>query len=137
MSAPEFARLMEIVHDIAPIYDLNAKNCYWFALLIFLVVRNRTGGTGNGGEKIKQRGKLGNYKLGGASASIYDEGGVPNHDYESALRDLQVSCYHPFIVPAAYRSRPTQKFMDKMDDPDQARRLMQERIAKLEKDKER
>ena len=91
MSAPQFARLVEIVHDIAPIYDLKKHNCYWFALLVFLVVRKRTGGTESGGDKIGQRGKLGNYRLGGASASVDDEGGVPNHEYERALRDLQVS----------------------------------------------
>lgn len=98
MSAPQFAKLLEIAHEIAPIYELKEKNCYWFALLIFLVVRKRTGGTENGGDKIEQRGKLWNYKLGGASVSIDDEGGVPNDEYERALRDLQVSHYHDFIV---------------------------------------
>jgi len=98
MSAPQFAKLLEIAHDIAPIYELKGKNCYWFALLIFLVVRKRTGGTENGGDKIERRGKLLNYKLGGASASDDDEGGVPNHEYERALRDLQASHCHDFIV---------------------------------------
>jgi hypothetical protein len=96
ISAPQFARLVEIAHDIAPIYDLKEHNCYWFALLIFLVVRKITGGTENCGDKIGQRGKLGNYKLGGAS--VGDEGGVPNHEYERALRDLQVSRYHDSIL---------------------------------------
>jgi hypothetical protein len=90
MSAPQFAKLVEIVHDIAPIYQLKEKNCYWFAVIIFLVVRKRTGGTEDGGDKIEQRGKLWNYKLGGASASVDDEGGVPNHEYERALKELQV-----------------------------------------------
>jgi hypothetical protein len=45
MSAPQFAKLAEIVHDIAPIYQLKEKNCHWFALIIFLAVRKRTGGT--------------------------------------------------------------------------------------------
>jgi hypothetical protein len=103
MSAPQFAKLAEIVHDIAPIYELKEKNCYWFALLIFLVVRKRTGGTENGGDKIERRGKLGNYKLGGASASVDDEGGVPNHEYERALRDLQASHYRDFIVSSTNR----------------------------------
>ena len=103
MSAPQFAKLAEIAHDIAPIYELKEKNCYWFALLIFLVVRKRTGGTEDGGDKIEQRGKLWNYKLGGATASVDDEGGVPNHEYERAQADLQVShchmisLYHPLI----------------------------------------
>ena len=47
----------------------------------------------NGADKIQRRGLLWNYKLGGASASD-DEGGVPNHEYERALRDLQVSNHH-------------------------------------------
>jgi len=107
MSAPQFAKLLEIGHDIAPIYELKGKNCYWFALLIFLVVRKRTGGTENGGDKIERRGKLLNYKLGGASASDDDEGGVPNHEYERALRDLQVSHCHDFIVSSTDPSRLT------------------------------
>jgi hypothetical protein len=98
MSAPQFAKLLEIAHEIAPIYDLKEKNCYWFAFLIFLVVRKRTGGMENGGDKIERRGKLWNYKLGGATASVDDEGGVPNGEYERALRDLQVSNYHDSIA---------------------------------------
>jgi len=97
MPAPQFAKLLEI----APIYELKGEICYWFALLIFLVVRKRTGSTENGGDKIERRGKLLNYKLGGASASDDDEGCVPNHEYERALKDLQ-------------------KFVDKMNDPDEA-----------------
>ena len=81
MPAPQFARLVEIVHDIAPIYDLKEHNCYWFALLTFLVVRKRTGGAENGGDKIGQRGKLWYYKLASASAYIDDEGDVPNQEY--------------------------------------------------------
>jgi hypothetical protein len=107
MSAPQFAKLLEIVHEIAPIYELKAKNCYWFALLIFLVIRKRTGGTENGGDKIERRGKLWNYKLGGASASVDDEGGVPNHEYERALGDLQASHCHDFIVSSTNLSRLT------------------------------
>jgi hypothetical protein len=98
MSSPQFARLVEIAHEIAPVYDLKEHNCYWFSLLIFLVVRKRTGGVEKGGNKIGQRGKLWYYKLGCASGSIDDDGGVPNHEYEWALRDLQVIHYHDFIV---------------------------------------
>jgi len=52
----------------------------------------------NGGDNIEGQGKLWNYKLGGASASVDDEGGVPNHEYERALSNLQVSHYHNFTV---------------------------------------
>jgi len=97
MSAPQFAKLLEIVHDIAPIYDLKERNCYWFALLVFLVVRKRTGGMETGGDKIERRGKLWNYKLGGPTASVDDQGGVPNHEYERALGDLQASHCRDFI----------------------------------------
>ena len=107
MSAPQFAKLLEIAHEIAPIYDLKGKNCYWFALLVFLVVRKRTGGVEKGGDKIERRGKLWNYKLGGATASIDDEGGVPNHEYERALGDLQASRCHDFIVSYTHPSRLT------------------------------
>jgi len=95
MSAPQFARLVEIAHEIAPIYGLKEHNCYWFALLIFLVVKKRTGGAEIGGDKIEQQGKLWYYKLGGHSG---DEGGVPNHEYERALEDLQVSNYRDLVV---------------------------------------
>ena len=54
MSTPQFAKLAEIVHDITPIYQLKEKNCYWFALIIFLVIRKRTGGTEDGGDKIER-----------------------------------------------------------------------------------
>jgi hypothetical protein len=134
MSAPQFAKLLEIAHEIAPIYDLKEKNCYWFALLVFLVIRKRTGGVENGGDKIERRGKLWNYKLGGASASVDDEGGVPNHEYERALRDLQVSHCHDSTVSFTNPSRLTQKFVDKMNDPDEAHRMTQaERLAEEER----
>ena len=95
MSAPQFARLVEIAHEIAPIYDLKEHNCYWFAHLIFFVVKKRTGGAEIGGDKIEQQGKLWYYKLGGHSGH---EGGVPNHEYERALKDLQVSNYRDLVV---------------------------------------
>jgi hypothetical protein len=107
MSAPQFAKLLEIAHEIAPIYDLKEKNCYWFALLVFLVVRKRTGGVENGGDKIERRGRLWNYKLGGTTASVDDEGGVPNHEYEKALGDLQASHCHDCIVSSTNTSRLT------------------------------
>jgi hypothetical protein len=107
VSAPQFAKLLEITHQIAPIYELKGKICYWFALLIFLVVRERTGGTENSGDKIERRGKLWNYTLGGASASVDDEGGVPNHEYERALKDLEASHCHDFIVSSTNPSRLT------------------------------
>jgi hypothetical protein len=105
MSAPQFAKLLEIAHDIAPIYDLKAKNCYWFALIVFLVVRKRTGGVETGGDMIERRGKLWNYKLGGASASVDDEGGVPNQEYERAVENLRASHCHDFIVSSTNPSR--------------------------------
>jgi hypothetical protein len=39
-----------------------------------------------------------NYKLGGANASVNDEGGVPNHEYARALKELQVRYYHDLSV---------------------------------------
>src|SRR5882762_10101666 len=127
MTAPQFAKLLEIAHNITPIYDLKAKNCYWFALIVFLVVRKRTGGVETSGDMIERRGKLWNYKLGGATASVDDEGGVPNHEYERALGDLQASHCHDFIISSTNLSHLTYTFMDKMNDPDEAHRLTQER----------
>jgi hypothetical protein len=54
MSAPQFAKLLEIAHDIVPIHNSKEKNCYWFALLVFLVVWGRTGGVETGGDEIEQ-----------------------------------------------------------------------------------
>ena len=39
------------------------------------------------------------------------------------------------LVSSANQSHLNQKFVDEMDDPDQACRLMEERITKLEKEK--
>ena len=76
------------------IVHCDTPYCYWFALLIFLVVKKRTGGAEIGGDKIEQQGKLWYYKLGGHSA---DEGGVPNHEYERTLKDLKVSNIRDFV----------------------------------------
>jgi len=50
MSAAELATTLEVVHNIAPNYTLRKYQCYWFSLLIYLVVRSRTGGRESNGE---------------------------------------------------------------------------------------
>jgi hypothetical protein len=107
MSAPQFAKLLEITHNIMPIYDLKEKNCYWFVLLVFLVVQQRTRGMETGGDMIQWQGKLWNYKLGGATVSVDNEGSVLNHKYKRALRDLQVSHCHDFIMSSTNLSHLT------------------------------
>jgi len=58
MSAPQLATLLDVVHALAPNYTTRKHQCYWYALIIFLVVRNRTGGIETRGDKIKLLGKL-------------------------------------------------------------------------------
>ena len=50
---------------------------------------------------------------------------------------LQVSRCHDFIVSSTNRSCLTQKFVDEMNDPDRARRLTEERISNVEKERVR
>jgi hypothetical protein len=58
MSAPQLATLLKIVHRLAPNYTLRKHQCYWFALLVFLVVRAKTQGRESNGSHIVKRGKL-------------------------------------------------------------------------------
>ena len=58
MSAPQLATLLDIVHHLAPNYTLRKHQCYWFALLVFLVVRTKTQGSESNGNHIMKRGKL-------------------------------------------------------------------------------
>jgi hypothetical protein len=58
MSVPQLATLLEIVHRLAPDYTLRKHQCYWFALLVFLVVREKTHGLESNGNHITKRGKL-------------------------------------------------------------------------------
>jgi len=56
MSAPQLATLLDIVHHLAPNYTLRKHQCYWFALLVFLVVRTKTQGSESNGNHIMKRG---------------------------------------------------------------------------------
>jgi hypothetical protein len=58
MSASQIAILLDVIHNLAPDYTLNKHQCYWFALIIFLVIRSQVRGTESHGALIVQRGKL-------------------------------------------------------------------------------
>ena len=58
MYAPQFATLVDIAHNLAPTYDLRKHQCYWFARITLLVIRNRTEGKESDGDEIKQLGRL-------------------------------------------------------------------------------
>ena len=58
MSAPQLATLLDVVHEIVRDYKLRKYQCYWFALVIFLVVKTQTAGEESSGKKIMELGKL-------------------------------------------------------------------------------
>lgn len=57
MTVPDFASLIEVVHAMAPKYTVNKHQCYWFALIVFLVIRERTGAKEKAGDCIRNVGK--------------------------------------------------------------------------------
>jgi len=93
MSAPQFATLLEIAHNLAPTYDLRKHQCYWFALIIFLVVRSRTEGKESSGDKIKQ---LGRWWYFAPEHTAGDDENVAKDEYEKAQIQLKVSHRHIF-----------------------------------------
>jgi len=129
MSAPQFATLVEIAHNLAPTYDLRKHQCYWFALIIFLVVRNRIEGKESNGDKIKQ---LGRWWYFAPEHTACDDENVAKDEYEKAQIQLTSESSLHILVRTIYSSHLIQVFEDKMRDPEKAQRLMKERIVKLD-----
>lgn len=90
MSAPQLATVLDIAHKLAPEYTLRKHQCYWFSLIIFLVVKSRTGGRESHGERIVQRGKL--FGLSPEHSAGEDEM-VAQEEYDKAWRQFNVSCH--------------------------------------------
>ena len=57
MSAPQLATVLEAAHNVAPNYSLKKYQCYWYALIVFLMARRQTNGD-ESNECIKSLGKL-------------------------------------------------------------------------------
>jgi hypothetical protein len=106
MSAAELATTLEVVHNIAPNYTLRKHQCYWFALLIYLVVRSQTGGRESNGELYVKRGKL----LGlTPEHSAGDDEMVAEEEYTKAWTQFTVS-YSLFTACAgADNGNPTER----------------------------
>ena len=81
MSAPQLATVLKIVHNLAPNYTLRKHQCYWFALLVFLVVRRKTGGHESNSDTIVKRGTLYGLK---PEHSAGDDEMVAMEEYERA-----------------------------------------------------
>jgi hypothetical protein len=94
MSAPELATAVEVVHNMAPDYTLRKHQCYWFALLLFLLVRSRTKGAESNSKVIVKRGKL----WGVAPPHCADDDQlVAEEEYENAWLNFKVR-YHIFTA---------------------------------------
>ena len=96
MSTAELATTLEVVHNIAPNYTLRKFQCYWFSLLIYLVMRSRTGGSESNEELYVKRGKL----LGlTPEHSAGDDEMVAEEEYTKAWNQFTVS-YSLFMACA-------------------------------------
>jgi hypothetical protein len=88
MSGPQLATVLEIAHSLAPDYTLKRHQCYWFALIIFLIIKSRTGGNESNGAHIVQRGTW--FGLSPDHSADVDEI-VAQEDYEKAWARFNVS----------------------------------------------
>jgi len=41
MSAPQHSTVLEVAHNLAPNYSLKEYQCYWYALIVFLIAKQR------------------------------------------------------------------------------------------------
>jgi hypothetical protein len=89
MSAPQIATVLEVAHNVAPNYTLKKHQCYWYALIVFLIVGKLTNGT-ESNECIKMRGKL--WWI-APSHSADDDENVVQDEYDKAWADFQVSLH--------------------------------------------
>lgn len=54
MCTPQLATVLEAAHNITPNYTLKKHQCYWYALIVFLIVRAKTKGEESNKDCIKQ-----------------------------------------------------------------------------------
>jgi hypothetical protein len=87
MSAPQLATVLEVAHNIAPNYTLKKHQCYWFALIVFLIARKQTKGT-ESNECIKTRGKL--WWM-APTHSADDDDNVVQDEYDKAWAEFRLS----------------------------------------------
>jgi hypothetical protein len=90
MSASQLATVLEVAHNVAPNYTLKKHQCYWYALIIFLIVRAKTKGKESNQACIKQRGKL--WWIAPTHTADDDEN-VVQDEYDKAWENFEVSRY--------------------------------------------
>jgi len=94
MSAPQLATALEVAHNIAPNYSLKKYQCYWYALIVFLIARKQTKGD-ESNECIKTLGKL--WWI-APTHSADDDENVVQEEYDKAWAQFQVSrCRFLFV----------------------------------------
>jgi hypothetical protein len=86
MSAPQLATVLEAAHNITPNYSLKKYQCYWYALIVFLMARKQTKGD-ESNECIKSLGKL--WWIAPAHSADDDEN-VVQDEYDRAWTQFQV-----------------------------------------------
>jgi hypothetical protein len=87
MSAPQLATVLEVAHNLAPNYSLKKYQCYWYALIVFLIARKQTNGD-ESNECIKTLGKL--WWM-APTHSADDDENVVQDEYDKAWAQFQVS----------------------------------------------
>jgi hypothetical protein len=87
MSAPQLATVLEAAHNVAPNYSLKKYQCYWYALIVFLMARRQTNGD-ESNQCIKSLGKL--WWIAPAHSADDDEN-VVQEEYDRAWAQFQAS----------------------------------------------
>jgi hypothetical protein len=87
MSAPQLATVLEVAHNLAPNYSLKKYQCYWYALIVFLMARKHTKGD-ESNECIQTLGKL--WWISPTHTADDDEN-VVQEEYDRAWAQYQVS----------------------------------------------
>ena len=88
MSAPQLAMVLEAAHNVAPNYTLKKYQCYWYALIVFLIIRAKTGGKESNKDCIEQRGRLWWIPR---TRSADDDENVVQDEYDRAWNAFKVS----------------------------------------------
>jgi hypothetical protein len=88
MSAPELTTLLDVVHGIAPDYTIPKHQCYWLALIVYLLVKSRTKGKESNGKHIVKMGTLWGRSPG---PSAHEDEPVAEKEFKTAWDRINVS----------------------------------------------
>ena len=94
MSAPQLATVLEVAHNLKPNYTLKKYQCYWYALIVFLMIRKQT----NGAESNQCIQTMGRLWWIAPTHSADDDENVVQDEYNKAWARFQVSrCRFLFV----------------------------------------